>query len=104
MWEGERMNQSEFDGTDFFLMSPAELYEQGCIEMLDGNAPVGVADWEKMINFWAYRLKSGLEIELVCLVCMIYQPPVSIRRTLEIVKFQQAVKELEDKIEAARYN
>lgn len=70
------------------LVSPNEMQEAACKEMLDGNAPKVRTDWVLCANFWAFNLEPSLAVLGTLMMGKILECPLSEEELTEVAEFQ----------------
>lgn len=75
------------------FVSPNDLHKAAKTQMLQGKEPVSQMDWMLCANFWAANIASGMEVEVVKLMGLIFQCPLTTDVLTEIAQFQVGKKE-----------
>jgi hypothetical protein len=73
-------------------MSPDELHDAACREMLGGRRPETLEDWCVVANFWAANIDPGIAHPAANLMSLIYDAPLSEKLLRAIVDFQLSVR------------
>jgi hypothetical protein len=84
------------------LVSPNQLQEEACAQMLAGKTPVSRRDWELCANFWACNVEAGLEEAVLPVLGMIFDCPLSREHLIAIARFQHRAKTRDERGKADR--
>lgn len=70
------------------LVSPQELHDAACEQMLKGRKPQSTLDWQLVANFWAANIADGLAVAALPLLGLIFQCPLTKVELESIALFQ----------------
>lgn len=70
------------------MRSPDELLAGAKEHMLHGRDPESEEDWAQVVNYFAFHIACGLEVEACKLLRVLYDIPLSEKYVVEIAEFQ----------------
>lgn len=73
------------------IISPFELQKEACIAC-GFEKPESKVQWMQCVNYWAFNVESGLEVEICQLLAIILDCPLEQRDLRDIALYQMGVK------------
>jgi hypothetical protein len=70
------------------FISPDDLQQAACDQMLSSNQPVTDSDWMLCVNFWAANIEAKAAKSVCNLMAMLYGCPLDSSTIAQIADFQ----------------
>lgn len=72
------------------FVSPNQIMSEAKRLMLDGREPANRQDWQLVVNFLAFNVDPQLAPQVMKVMRLLYDIPLTEREVLDITQYQQA--------------